>query len=212
MATNEILIPGDFLRRVFEHVTQTGRPLLRKRAAGDGYVIRAWNGSPEYDLTLEGGALDDDVMANIETWGAMADYLDMELEELYAEARKRGFGPEPWRLGEADDPASVILWDPHSVAGAMKDRLLGPHIDDLLEGLPRKFRWDPATPPPGDPPAADAKAWKAYDGALGGVAVTEERMGVVSEKVTWVPSAASLSCLQYVLDRLERGAWIRAMG
>jgi hypothetical protein len=210
------LIPGEVLREIFEHVGRTGEPLLRGLGPADMYRISAWTWrapTGEIDLTLDDGEPDeadpdayDDEMANVETWGQMADYLDMSAEELVAELEKRGY---PWlpdldnlETGDLDDEP---LFEAHDVREYMSHRAPGAHISELLADAPTEFRWDPSTPHPGVPPIdEDTEERAGGSGEISGVAVTDERRGGSTDKVYWVPSAISLSCLQYALDTMNK--------
>jgi hypothetical protein len=218
MSEGEMLIPGEFLHQVFEHVARTRKPLLREPSPDDDHVIWARGGNPEYELDLADASRNPyyDELGDMETWGHMAAYLNMDVEDLFREAKRRGYQYMPYEdqveetLEESGSLDDLTLFEPHDLAECMKHRLPGTQLEDLLAGVPAWFRWDPATASPGIPQNPDdARDWNANDGALGGVRVTHERSGSGSIEVTWVASPAALSCLQYVLDEMGRDAQIQ---
>lgn len=211
-------VPGEFLKKVFEHVERTGQPLLRGVTPADEKSLSAWRSSGgEYDLELDEGPANPSPqhfsgeVDGIENWGVMADYLGMETEELLAALRERGY---PWlpreeELEEGQTLDNCPLHEPHDVVAYMQDQSPEPAVPDVLEGVPKRFRWDGSAPDPGAPPlAADARVWQEEPGLISGWTQTTEARGGVGEKVTWVPSAISLSCLQYALDMAGKGVGI----
>jgi hypothetical protein len=239
MADGAIPIPGDFLAQVFDHVEKTGTPLLRKRLPDDVHTVLAvldTHGS--FNLTLNTEYDTEDLGGWVENCGHMADYFGLSVEELLEELDEAGFpwmpdlGDVDYEMEEydeergIDDPASLdeaaqqerqqhrialieqlIFSEPNDARDYLRHLLPGPTLAEVLDGATGLFVWDSATTPPGQPPAEA----RGDDGSLnlGGVAVTHERRSGVGEAVCWVPSAVSLSCLQFALDSLSRNVWIK---
>jgi hypothetical protein len=215
MNETTIIIPGEFLRQVHEHVRATGEPLLREERSADVHTIRACeDGSGAYDLGL---AEDDDFLASIDTWEEMADYMGMDVPDLVAKLKARGY---PYDLPEVDsgeDSDEEDEWQPYVEADTIRDLLIdlapSPTLRSVTADLHGRFAWDPATVYPGLPyDVEQALEWLDGRGSFGGACETHEMRSGTSEPVTWVPTATSLSCLQYALDARGRKARIVIWG
>ena len=202
-------VPGEFLREVFSHVERTGKPLLRPQAPTDEITILAWpDRDGSYDLSL-----DDEyeaVMASIDTWEELIGYLDVPFEELRETLLARGYDPksipEPEEMDDEDAPGMHAS----DLCDLIRDLAPGPTLEEVLAELPASFEWDPGTDYPGLPyNVQEALEWLESRGRIDGVAETEGGRPGWTVNETWVPSATALSCLQYVLDRLDRRVWIR---
>jgi hypothetical protein len=209
----ETLLPGEFLRCVFDHLSGTGEPLLRERRDHDDHCLEAWRQDDgAYDLHAEG---EDSELASIESWEEMADFYGLTLPELLAALEEHGF-PESGLPDPEDDPEDWPSVWPLDVADFLPDVPRGPDASpgagELLTGLRTGFRWDPATRYPGVPADVEtALEWLESLGGVDGLAATDEGRPGAPERVYWVPDALALSCLQYALDREDRRVWINVV-
>lgn len=215
-----ITVPGEFLKRVHDHVARTGEPLLEHALEAYEHQLSAWpSGETGYDLVMENEI---GVVDSLGTWEEVAEFLGISPETLARRVVARGYPEEcvpGYLLGETsggsgsedeewDDEEefvdnSVEPWEILDLIGATADR---PTPASLLSDLQGSFEWDAPTVYPGVPPGVlEALDWLEGRGRFAGLATTYEGRPGWPEEVTWVPTATALSCLQFVLDRMGRG-------
>jgi hypothetical protein len=225
MPESTIPIPGRFLQKVVARIERTGLPPLRRRRTSDRYTITARADSAGgFELVLHDYRYVDASLFS--TYGQLAAHIGMDVIEMLDVLAGDDFQElpdvddllDPYRTRYVEGAAAVEnaaevfgalpLEEPNDALELLLDHLPGPELAPLLAGtIGRDFEATPATASPGQLPAGSAGAGREL--RLGGVQEAVVGRGRGSRTEHRVPSAASLTCLQHVLDRLGRGVWIR---
>jgi hypothetical protein len=225
MPESTIPIPGRFLQKVVARIERTGLPPLRGLRTSDSYTITARADSAGgFELVLHDYRYVD--VSHFRTYSQLAAHTGMDVIEMLDVLAGDDFPYlpdvddllDPFRTRYVEGAAAVedaaevfgalALEEPNDALEVLLKVLPGPELAPLLAGtIERDFEPGPATASPGQPSAANLGL--SAELRLGGVheAVVARETGSLT--VHRVPSAASLSCLQHVLDRLGRGVWIR---
>lgn len=196
-----VILSGEVLDRIFEHVSTSGDPLLREWRDTDVGVVSAWRqGDGSYQLVDPNI---NDFLNSCENWEQFAEFCDRDVMEI-AELLKRG--GYPWPLPSADvDPDDWPTIDAFEAAAYVGSAFPTSHVDRLSALIPLTVRWDRTSKFPEVPrDVRVALEWLSGNGTLIVLDECWEMRGGVPERFHEVPSAVALSCLQVVLD--ETGA------
>jgi hypothetical protein len=182
-------IPLEFALRAWRHDEDSGRPLLRTRAATDLFTIRAYragDGEP-YNIDIEEY---NEAASRLATFRDLAAFLALTPEELVSAWQRRGL-PEHWLPEDFDDE----IPDPYCFLDELDDLVPVATLADLLAEIPDRFELAP-----GDLERLSVPGSPALPHPLGEVVVTYGVRPGDNTKYYEVPTSLGLACLQFMLD------------
>jgi len=202
-----ISLPRSLVNRIYDHVNRHGTPLLRATGSADLHSIQAVSiGDGEYELLL--GDLDLESLYSCESWECVAGELGIELEVLINTLAEQGY---PWELpdlNDADEDRYVPQPEIDDILPMVAELRNGPTIGELLQGLPELIEIDSGSG--GGDPESDSGNLVIFPGAgIPGPVWTDVMRSGAHGMVWYVESPMALSCLQEVLDQLDRRVSIR---
>lgn len=198
MTTKHLKLSGEQLDKIFDHVSTTGAPLLRRRRRSDIGLIDAW---PEDDgsYSLVDAQLND-FLNSCEGWEEFAQYCEVDLWRIVEILKERDY---PWGLPSIEDDHWPAI-DAFEMASYLGSRVNISIVDRLRILIPTDIAWDKTTKYPTIPKSVEvAIEWLSGNGVVNLHGETWEMRGGRPERLSVVPSAVSLSCLQHALDKVQ---------
>lgn len=177
-------IPDSFIGRAFDHIQETGQPLLYRRLPSYPHVLEAWPNGDGYTLSIPLDYWDPPFV----TWRQYAEYKGISLQEVMDD---QDFDDEEELNEEIPEDKLEDYVDPEDTLEAQTEELVGDLPEYLIED-------------PGDlAPFLQDTFVEIYE--YGGAYPGDPWTGRTHVSVR---SKLALSLLQYVLDELGRGVRI----
>jgi hypothetical protein len=185
-----IYVPLEFATRAW-HLAEEGEPLLREARASDVHTLLACDESDGFGLGL---AEWHEEVGGITTFKELAAFLGLSRVALIAVCEARGANvllPDP-----EDEDDSIA--DPYEYLDALADLCPVPTLDEKMRELPEVFTLSPLD----RLEALKARTTKLPD-PLGHLDLTEGYRPGDPGRYWGVPNVMSLSCLQWLLDKVK---------